>query len=586
MGFRRTCELCGSRWDATVAFCPRDGQGLGPAKLDRYILVRAVAHSGMSEVFEARHEFTQRRVALKLIRAEASEHDDTAERLRREGRAASAMGDPNIVDITDFGLDDDGGVYMVMEWLDGTTIREILNEGPMPREQALDLAAQTASGLASAHSIGVVHRDVKPENLMVIEGKDGSPLLKILDFGVAKVVGRELEKLTRTGTIVGTPAYMSPEQARGEAVDARSDVYSLGCVIYELFTGEPPFTSSSVMEVVLMHVDAEPTLPSAFAPKRQIPAALDKVIMRCLAKDPTERYSSMAELRTELLDLADGKRALPAGAEPTDEELDSARTLHYRSGLIPKLSPPPVAQRAMPPATEAPPVFKRSKRPLFVGLVLASVVAIILVALLPGEEEAEEKSQNDVSDTRKGADSRSNDNIAVLGTSPDAIDGGASAEASSIVDGGATSGLVPAQEAALWTFERSHSKFSVVLSASERLAPREPIDVHFKLKNMKDRVSWSVTEGRLRARIEFVHFVRHDTMGRVTATVDDQGEFRAILSVPQTGKYHLKIRLSDGSKVVGRSQVDICVGATPGTPEADSLCPKLNEFSGHHSAAR
>jgi serine/threonine protein kinase len=579
LGFRRTCEQCGSRWDATVAFCPRDGQGLGPAKLDRYILVRALAHIGMSDVFEAKHEFTKKRVALKLISSDAAKHDETAERLRREGRAASAMGDPNIVDITDFGVDDDGGVYMVMEWLDGKTLREVLDDGPVPVEQALDLAAQTASGLASAHSIGVVHRDVKPENLMVIESKDGSPLLKILDFGIAKVAGRELEKLTRTGTIVGTPAYMSPEQAQGEPVDARSDVYSLGCVIYELFTGEVPFSSPSVMEVVLMHVDAEPTLPSVFAPRREIPPAIDAVIMRCLAKDPRERYSSMTALRSDLLSLAKDGLALPVRAATSADKLDSARTIQYQSGAVPKLAAPPIAERAMP---EAGLVQSRSKRPLMFGLLLIAVAAVAAVALLPNETDKGLAADSNVSDAARNTADEFNTQVAVLSPETRPADDAGGKAAPVEPDAGQP---VPAK-AEVWTSERSHSKFGIVLSASGMLAPRAPIDLQFKLKNLKDRVSWAVTEGRLQARIEFVHFVRHDMMGRVTAKVDDQGEFRAILSVPQTGKYHLKIRLSDGSKVVGRSQLDICVGALPGSPQAESLCPKLGEFSSHHGAAR
>ena len=473
MGFRRTCELCGSLWDATVAFCPRDGQGLGPAKLDKYVLVRAVAHTGMSEVFEAHHEFTKRRVALKLIRAEDADNDDTAERLRREGRAASAMGDPNIVDITDFGLDEDGGVYMVMEWLEGQTIREILNEGPMPTEQALDLAAQTASGLSAAHSIGVVHRDVKPENLMVVEGKDGVPLLKILDFGIAKVAGRELEKLTRTGTIVGTPAYMSPEQARGEPVDARSDVYSLGCVIYELFTGEPPFSSPSVMEVVLMHVDAEPTLPSVSAPMRQIPTAVDQVIMRCLAKEPADRYPSMSALRSDLLKLADGGLALPVRAATSAEELDAARTLHYRSGAVPKLvdPPPPRAQRSVPPTTPPP---TRSRKPLAIGLAVVAAIAVIGVVLLPQDTDKEVVAEQKVSDAnQEGEDVPANDAAGLAQATlvmdggvalAQATDAGAGSDNDNATRGGASHGEADTQ----WTTERSHSKFSIILRRPAR----------------------------------------------------------------------------------------------------------------------
>lgn len=562
-----------------MAFCARDGQSLGPAKLDRYILVRSVAHTGMSDVYEAKHEFTKRPVALKLISASAAQDDDTAKRLRREGRAASAMGDPNIVDITDFGVDDDGSVYMVMEWLDGKTVRELLEEGPIATDVALDLASQTASGLASAHSIGVVHRDVKPENLMVVAGKDGSRLLKILDFGIAKVAGRELEKLTRTGTIVGTPAYMSPEQARGEAVDARSDVYSLGCVIYELFTGMPPFSSASAMEVVLMHVSTEATVPSALVPTRQIPPAVDAVIMRCLAKEPAERFPSMMALRAELQSLAKGEGTHAPQTLGAGEELDLAKTLHYKAQSLPDVAPlPPIAQRAMPePQADS----SRARWPIVVAVLAAA--AVVVAAFLHFQSD-EERGKEHAAE-HQGLDA----GHLAIGVAGAKLDAGPSSGDARVVDVLAPrpdAGPAKPSKAELWTSERSHSKFGVVLSAATLLSPRAPIDLHFKLKDLKDRVSWSVTEGRLQARIEFVHFVRHDTMGRVTAKVDDQGAFRAILSVPQTGKYHLKIRLSDGSKVVGRSQIDICVGAVPGTAKADSLCPKLGELSGKHGAAR
>ncbi len=524
----------------------------------------------MGEVFEAEHEHTKRRVALKLIRAEAAGHDETAERLRREGRAASAIGDPNIVDVTDFGVTDDGSAYMVMEWIDGKTLRELLNSGPVARSEVLNLAAQAASGLVSAHGIGVVHRDIKPENLMVMVRKDGSQQLKILDFGIAKVGGPDLQKLTRTGTIIGTPAYMSPEQARGEPVDARSDVYSLGCVIYELFTGLAPFASPSLMEIVMMQTTTQPTLPSLRAPDRDISTEIDRIIMRCLAKDVGQRYQSMTDLRSDLLEQLHQRptHSIPVQGEAIrqadlDDQRDLAKTLHYR-GRSPAAS-------GSPPIDTAP--ARSTRRPLLVGILLALIAALVLVLVVgrdtgnsqvaSGNAPAPTDAQNEVGDATPVAKRLSHDASLV------ANDAGLAFIASPT-----------------WSFERKHSKFSIVLNAPALLSARQPIDLAFELHHLRDKLSWGVTEGRLRARIDFVHFVRHDTMGRVSAKVDDQGRFRAILSVPQTGKYHLKIRLSDGSKVVGRSQIDICVGAKSGTPAATSLCPQLNEFAAPHDPAR
>jgi hypothetical protein len=225
-------------------------------------------------------------------------------------------------------------------------------------------------------------------------------------------------------------------------------------------------------------------------------------------------------------------------------------------------------------------------------LAVVAAIAVIGVVLLPQDTDKEVVAEQKISNAdQEGEDVPAND-AAALAQATLVMDGGVAlapatdAGAGSDNDDATRGGASHGEAGTVWTTERSHSKFSIVLSSEGLLAPRAPIDLRFALRDMKDRVSWAVTEGRLQARIEFVHFVRHDTMGRVTAKVDDKGEFRAILSVPQTGKYHLKIRLSDGSKVVGRSQIDICVGALPGSPEAESLCPKLGEFSGHHGAAR
>ncbi len=359
MSLRRVCASCGSAWDDSATFCPKDGQKLENAKIDRYELIRAVDHHGMTSVYEARDLVSEKRVALKLISAERAANDDTAERLRREGRAASAMGDPNIVEISDFGTTPDGDVFMVMEWLDGETLRETLDRGPLSKKDALNFASQIASGLASAHSIGIVHRDVKPENIMVVAGPEG-PLVKILDFGVAKVAEAEGEKLTRTGTMVGTPAYMSPEQAQGLAVDARSDVYSLGCVLYELFTGRPPFHSASVMEVVIMQVGTQPVRPAAAAPHREISRPVEDLILQCLQKEPRQRVASMMQLHRQLAAQARGSLALPLSAAGEDAELEAARTLHYHSDRLEAVVP---SVSAGLPAEPAPTVEVRRPAP-------------------------------------------------------------------------------------------------------------------------------------------------------------------------------------------------------------------------------
>jgi tRNA A-37 threonylcarbamoyl transferase component Bud32 len=571
MSFKRTCPKCESQWNSSIDFCAKDGTRLGVAMLDRYELVRSVAQSGMSEVFEARHTHTGRRVALKLLRSTLVADDDMAQRMRREGRAASAIGDPNIIDITDFGKTDDGEVYMVMEWIDGNTVREILDRGPLPPLMALEIASRVAQGLEAAHLIGIVHRDIKPENVMVFAGKEKEPRVKILDFGIAKLMAPGMEKLTHTGTIIGTPAYMSPEQARGEAVDPRSDIYSLGCMLYDLFTGTSVFNAPTPMELVYLHAKDPPELPSKRAPDRGIPPDVDALIMQCLEKDRQKRPASMSIVKDKLLTLKKGI-TMPAA------QLDAARTMMFRGH---DSAPPPHARQA-PPAPEA-------DLPIAVGgrsnwgaaaIILGSMALIATTTLLLLRDDG----KDDEGDTSVAAVELISDGAPAVTatTNTDA----ALARADRSLDAGSTSGDEE-EGAGSWQHERKHSKFRIRLTASPRpLMPREPIELSFQLSDLKDKISWAVTEGRLRAEIKFVHFVRHDTLGSVAGSIDDRGNFRVIFSVPQTGKYHLQIKLTDGSRVVGRTQMDLCVGIDPDSPDVTSLCPKLNEFTGHHGPAR
>lgn len=562
-----------------MTFCPRDGAPLGVAMLDRYELVRPVAHTGMGEVFEARHSHTGRRVAVKVINKSLAENHDVGERLRREGRATSSIGDPNIVDVTDFGSTDDGTLYMVMEWLSGSTLRDILDAGPVPPMDALDIAAQTAKGLASAHNIGVVHRDVKPSNLMVVEKAKGKRQVKILDFGIAKIMTPGVHKLTRTGTIMGTPAYMSPEQARAIDIDRRTDIYSLGCILYELFTGTPPFSDLSPMKLVLLHASSSPELPSQRAPKRGIPAQLDTLIMRCLEKNRERRYSSMSELQDALQALADPRIwTLPATSPATSpDEMDAARTLLFlgndvpvRAGARPSTQPPPQHSDYLPPPQKSP-------RTLWISFGMAAVVGIVAAVLLGSGDDSKAEPRVAAVSSDAGEAMGVADELRLV------ADAAVTGATTPMIDAGTTE----AEPKGVWKYERVHSKFRITLSASPRpLMPREPIEINIQLDSLKEPLSWAVTEGRLRAELSFVHFVRHDTLGEVTGAVDDSGHFRVIFSVPQTGKYHLKIRLKDGSKVVGRTQIDLCVGIDPEDPDLTSLCPQFNLLTKSHGPAR
>ena len=269
--------------------------GLAPGRVvaGRYRLEARLASGGMGEVFRATHVELGRPLALKVMRPELSGDPEFVERFRREAMTASRLGHPHIVDIIDSGSED-GQFYFVMEFLDGKPLSSIIDGGPVALPLALELVTQIAQALDVAHRAGVVHRDLKPDNVIVLE-RAGRPFVKLVDFGVAKVVAAVDQKLTSTGAVVGTPQYIAPEQAAGLAVDSRADVYTLGLILFELLTGEPPLKGATPSLVMSAHISqVAPPLPSTF------PAALRTLVARMLAKAPGDRPQSMAEVLAAL----------------------------------------------------------------------------------------------------------------------------------------------------------------------------------------------------------------------------------------------------------------------------------------------
>ncbi|HYZ89493.1 MAG TPA: serine/threonine-protein kinase, partial [Myxococcales bacterium] len=287
-----------SRTDIEVS-PPHDGGATTPILGGRYALEELLGSGGMGRVYRARDLKLGRAVAIKLVNCATADRRQRA-RLEREARAAGALNHPNIVAVHDVG-EDNGEPYVVSELLEGETLRTRLERGPLPRELALDLGIQLASGVAAAHRHGIVHRDLKPENLFVT--REGH--LKILDFGIAKPIGAAAEDdgmQTDRSYVVGTPKYMSPEQVKGEPADARSDVFACGAVLQEMLTGTPPFGRAGTIETAyaVLH-DAPPPLPDS---------RFSRVVARCLSKSPESRHSSGAELLDDLRRLA---RDAPVG---------------------------------------------------------------------------------------------------------------------------------------------------------------------------------------------------------------------------------------------------------------------------------
>ncbi|HET9960610.1 MAG TPA: serine/threonine-protein kinase [Polyangiaceae bacterium] len=269
----------------------------------RYRVLRLLGVGGIGLVYLCRHELLEKPVALKVLRPEYVLHEDLNERFMNEARAASSIKSPRIVDTLDVGVLPTGAPYFVMEYVEGETLASLLDrEGHLSLARSVDVARQMAEGLEAAHAAGVVHRDLKPENVFLAHHAEGL-YVKIFDFGIAKVASAR-KRLTYVGAVFGTPHYMSPEQARGEQVDARSDLYALGIMLFEMVAGNVPFDGEEPLSVMAQHVDRAPPLMASIA-GRPVPAPLEAIVARCLAKDPRDRYSSATELLFDLNTLSE-----------------------------------------------------------------------------------------------------------------------------------------------------------------------------------------------------------------------------------------------------------------------------------------
>src|SRR5580658_565348 len=334
----------------------------------RYELSHLVARGGMAEVYRAHDRLLDRPVALKVLFPELSVDRAFVERFRREAQAAANLSHPNIVPVFDWG-EDAGTYFIVMEFIDGRALSSILRSaGPMHPDRAAEIGADVAMALAYAHRHGVIHRDVKPGNVLITE--DG--IVKVTDFGIARAINTE-ESLTQTGAVMGTATYFSPEQAEGMGVDARSDIYSLGVVLFEMVTGRPPFMGDTPVAVASKHVRENPPTPREINPS--VPPDLEAIILKCLAKSPEYRYATGDDLRVDLLRFREG-RAVGAVAPPM-----MAPPTMGTTQALPYGGPQTLAQVAGQDVDEP----EQSRTGLYAGLLVVLVVALIVVVVFLGQ---------------------------------------------------------------------------------------------------------------------------------------------------------------------------------------------------------
>jgi len=301
-----TCPMCRTVCDEAATSCPNDGTALatqdpllGKIVGERYRLLARIGEGGMGTVYRAEHIVLRKRMAVKVLRPELSADEDLVRRFQQEAIAASQIGQENIVDVTDFGRTAQGSLYFVMEELEGASLATVLGGGPLPVERAALLLAQVCRALAAAHAHGIVHRDLKPDNVIVVRREDGSDFVKVVDFGISKNgTGKERERVTRAGTIIGTPEYMAPEQGAAATVDHRADIYAFGVLAYELVTGTLPFQGETAIATLLEHQTKAPEPPSRRRPG--LPPEVEALILKALEKRPEARQQSMAEVAVDL----------------------------------------------------------------------------------------------------------------------------------------------------------------------------------------------------------------------------------------------------------------------------------------------
>ena len=370
----KICPVCSTEYIDEVRFCPKDGQTLrssspgrelvGEVLADRYLIVRKLGEGGMGQVYLAEHVKMGRKSAIKVLSPSMAHDTDAVARFNREAANASRISHPNVCQVYDFGETPEGVIYLAMEFIEGEPLTEVLaREGELPVARAGAIFLQVADALQAAHDLGIVHRDLKPDNVMLSRGRDGTDVVKVVDFGIAKAVGgRENQKVTKTGLVVGTPEFMSPEQLAGDPIDGRSDLYALALVFFKMLTGELPFEGTTAQDTMVQRLTDEPAKLAELRPDLRFPAGLQATLDTALARNPADRYQSTARFANDVaavlgLQRGGGARLSPYPPPTRPDSVDAKTELLRRSA-------------AMSSARRPPPRRKRRLLPILAGVVV------------------------------------------------------------------------------------------------------------------------------------------------------------------------------------------------------------------------
>ena len=428
----KLCPTCRNTYPDDYQTCPRDQSALTADTLEivpgtvlrgKYEVLCELGAGGMATVYKVRHKAFQELAAVKVVHRQFMHDPAFVKRFRNEAIVARQLKHPNAVRIDDFDYTEDERPFIVMEYVEGSSLYEVRKQhgGPWPVERCINIISQAASALSAAHTLGIVHRDIKPSNILLLRGTHGEGVVKVLDFGIAKVSDNAIagmtSVLTQQNLIIGTPEYMSPEQASGHlenAIDGRADLYSLGLVFYEMLTGAHPFQSDTPMGMLIQQLHTLPAPPESFP--IPIPAAISALVLKALQKEPKDRFQSASEMLEAMRDpeawynTTQKQGSAPSPATPPPFTSDSATAVMQSPPpsatpvplpSAPPETPPPFTPTAVPTPTQAspsvqvpfapttvpqpipPPVIKKSNALLFVGIALA-VMLLLVVGLFFG----------------------------------------------------------------------------------------------------------------------------------------------------------------------------------------------------------